>query len=443
MRWKRATAALATLWGVAGCGVARESLDPSWTRPIARSAPARPEGCRALPVGADLPAALADAREGDALCLAAGVWTGPIELTKRLTVWGPPEAIVRGGGQGTTVLITAPGTKVLGLTIDGSGGRFDTLDAGLKIHADDVTADGVLIKNATFGILVERANRVTISGCEVEGDPSSPHGLRGDGIRLWEVRDSTIRDNVVRNSRDVVIWYSSRNTVAGNLVAGGRYGSHFMYSHENVIEKNRFLGNVVGIFVMYSREIRVEKNLLADSGGAAGIGLGVKESGNLHVADNLFVHDTVGIYLDTSPLQLDDRNVFQRNEIRLGGAAIVFHSSPTRNQFTDNLFADNRVAVSVEGDGDALGATFEENDFDDYEGFDLDGDGVGDLPYELRMLSNQLTARHPELAFFRGTPALGLVDAVGRAVPLFAPKPIVRDPRPRMGGAGRGATRAN
>jgi nitrous oxidase accessory protein len=332
---------------------------------------------------------------------------------------------------------------VLGVTIDGSGGRFDLLDAALKVHADDVTVEGVLIKNATFGILAERANRVEILGCEVQGDPSSPHGLRGDGIRLWEVRDSRVLRNIVRDSRDVVIWYSSRNNISGNFVAGGRYGSHLMYSHANIIDDNRYIGNVVGIFIMYSREIHVERNLLADSGGAAGMGLGVKESGNLDVVDNLFVHDTVGIYLDTSPLQLDDRNDFRRNEFRLGGTAIVFHSSPSRNLFVDNLFADNRVPVSVEGDGDALGTTFEGNDFDDYEGFDLDGDGFGDLPYELRMLSSQLTARHPELAFFSGTPALGLVDAVGRAVPLFTPKPIVRDPHPRMGGAGRETKRAN
>ena len=53
----------------------------------------------------------------------------------------------------------------------------------------------------------------------------------------------------------MVVWYSSRNRVAGNSVAGGRYGTHFMYSHDNVVADNRFVGNVVGVFVMYSRAV--------------------------------------------------------------------------------------------------------------------------------------------------------------------------------------------
>ncbi len=76
--------------------------------------------------------------------------------------------------------------------------------------------------------------------------------------------------------------------------------------------------------------------------------------------------------------------------------------------------------------------SWEGNAWSDYAGYDLDGDGVGDLPYELKDLSGALTARHPDLAFLRGTLALALVGVAGEVVPLFAPKPILRDPAPRM-----------
>ena len=83
------------------------------------------------------------------------------------------------------------------------------------------------------------------------------------------------------------------------------------------------------------------------------------------------------------------------------------------------------------------------NRFDDYRGYDLDGDGVGDLPYELRSLSEDLASREPSLAFFRGSPAMGLVEMVGRLVPLCQPRTVLRGPEPSMRGPRLGDARAH
>jgi len=302
----------------------------------------------------------------------------------------------------------------------------------VRIEGTDVRVEGVKIRNATFGLLAEKSRQLLLRGNEVDGNPEQALGMRGDAIRLWETSDSRVEDNVVRDSRDVVIWYSNRNRLLRNRLERGRYGTHLMYSHGNRIEGNRYVGNVTAIFVMYSRDVQIHDNLLADSGGAAGMGLGIKESGNLDVRGNHFVHNTVGIYLDTSPLYEDDHNVFEGNFFRLGDAGVVFHSSEVRNAFLANDFRDLQASVRVEGGGDALGVTWRDNYFDDYAGYDLDGDGVGDLPYEFRSLASELTARVPTLAFFYGTPALGLVEAIGRIVPLFEPRLILVDPLPRV-----------
>ena len=97
-----------------------------------------------------------------------------------------------------------------------------------------------------------------------------------------------------------------------------------------------------------------------------------------------------------------------------------------------NSFRDNRTQVRVEGRGDALRVEWSRNDFDDYAGYDLDGDGLGDVPHEVRSLSEDLTARFPNLAFFRGAPALSLVELAGQVVPLFRARTLLRDPEPRM-----------
>ena len=89
------------------------------------------------------------------------------------------------------------------------------------------------------------------------------------------------------------------------------------------------------------------------------------------------------------------------------------------------------MPVRIEGDGDAAGVEWMGNRFDDYQGYDLDGDRVGDVPYELYRLSDQLTGAHQDLRFFHGTPALALLDLAGHVFPLLAPRVLLRDPAPR------------
>jgi len=400
--------------------------------PLERPAPpARPEGCTAV-ASQPLQELLGAAKDGAALCLAAGTYLGPIEIPAGVTLWGPASAVIRSNGSGTTVRLGSR-AELLGVTVDGAGGRFDLLDAAVKVEkADDVRIEGVSIVKANFGILLEQAKRATVRGNHVVGIGGTALGLRGDGIRLWETYDSRIEANLVEQSRDLVVWYSSRNVLKDNVVRNSRYGTHFMYSHHNRVEGSRYLNNEVGIFVMYSRDLVLERNTLLGASGAAGMGLGMKESGNLTVRDNQVIHNTIGFFLDNSPLDVGDTNRFEGNSVRLGDVGVTFLSSTHGNTFERNAFADNHRQVRVESGGDAMAVSWNENAFDDYVGYDLDGDGIGDFPYELSDLGNVLESRSADLAFLRGTPALGLVSIAGHVVPLFAPKPVLRDARPRL-----------
>jgi nitrous oxidase accessory protein len=395
--------------------------------------PERPLRCEEVAAGGGaLASRVTAARGGEVLCLAPGLHEGPVVVSKTMTLWGPRSAVVRARVAGTTVDVRAPNVSLLGFTVDGSGGRYDRQDAAVRVVADDARLEGLLVVNAVFSVLTERCKRVVIRGNDIVGSNEGPQGMRGDNVRMWETYDSTVEGNRFEHGRDVVIWYSSRNRILHNRVRNARYGTHFMYSHENLVEDNRYLGNVVGIFVMYSRDVGIRRNLLAGSRGSGGIGLGVKESGNLTVEHNDFVLDHTGLYIDTSPLQLTDHNRFVRNTFRLNDLAVSFHSSQTRNEFLQNTFLDNQSQVQVAGGGDALGVRWHENHYDDYVGYDLDGDGHGDVPYQLRSLSGQLLGRYPNVAFFRSSPTLKLVDAASQFLPLLQPKLLVVDARPRM-----------
>lgn len=412
-------------------GTACMSAQPEAGEPRAAAVLAVPADCRPVLPGAPLQSQLDAAADGQQFCLAPGLYLGPITVDRGIGLWGVVDSVIKSNGKGTTVLLLG-NSSLHGLTVDGSGGRFDVVDAAVKVHGDGVVVEGLNVRNSAFGILAERSKHVAIRDNTVFGIGGAALGLRGDGIRLWETFDSTVERNIVRHSRDCVVWYSSRNTVEHNDVRNGRYGIHFMYSHDNRISNNALVENEVGLFIMYSRNLAIDGNRMHHSRGASGIGLGVKESGNLRVTNNSLVNNTQSLFLDNSPLTEGDSNLFADNDIRLSDIGVDFLSSHHDNTFTHNAFVDNTVQVRVEGGGDALGVRWVENEWDDYAGYDLDRDGLGDIPYELKDLADTLTAKHPDLTFLRGTPALALIAVAGEVVPLLAPKPILRDERPRF-----------
>jgi nitrous oxidase accessory protein len=394
--------------------------------------PPRPAACTELAASEPLQAAIDAAAPGSALCLAPGVHTGPAVIEKPLTLWGPRQAVLRSSGKGTTVRIKGDHVALLGFHLDGSGSRYDTEDAAVRLTGHDLRVEGLRVTGATFGILVDQALRAVIRNNHVTGNEQLVAGMRGDSVRLWETHESRVEHNRIEHGRDIVVWYSPHNVIRRNWVAYGRYGAHFMYSGDNVVADNDFVSNVVGVFVMYSRNIELRDNRLLDASGGAGMGVGLKESGNVTLRGNLLARNTTGLYIDTSPLYPKDANVIEGNRLLIGNVGVTFHGPSAGNTFRGNELRGNAAQVVVEGGGDARASLWQENFFDDYVGYDLDGDGLGDVPYTLRSLSDALTGRVPNLAYFHGTPALGLVEIVGQLVPLMTPRTLVVDERPSM-----------
>jgi nitrous oxidase accessory protein len=394
--------------------------------------PPRPEGGLEVPAGAPLRRIVADAPSGAVLILAAGEYQGPLVIDRPVTLWGPRSAVIRSQGRGTTIDVKASGVRLLGFSIAGSGMRFEDTDAAVHVRGDDVTVEGLRITEALFGIAVSGVHRARIIGNEVVGSGAKDFGMRGDAIRLWEVRDSLLQGNHVTRSRDLVVWYSPGNRVEDNVVEWGRYGTHFMYSSRNQVRNNTYLHNLVGVFVMYCDNVGVINNLMAAGDPGEGMGLGLKEAGNVRVSGNRFLRNPTGVFIDTSPIQISHENSFTGNAFEFCDTGVMFHSSEKRNVFTDNAFQGCAYAVRVDGHGDATDVLWAGNYFEDYAGFDLDGDGIGDIPHEPRSLANQLTSTREQFRFFRGTPALGLLDVVSRVLPMLTPKVLFTDPTPRL-----------
>jgi nitrous oxidase accessory protein len=360
-----------------------------------------------------------------------GRYDGYLVIRQPIVLDGGGRVTLDAGGEGTVIRIDTDGAVVRGMHLTGSGENHDGLDSGIQVRGDGNRIEDNRIDDSLFGVDLAQSNGNRVRGNQIRSKDLEL-GVRGDGIRLWYSRENEIVDNDVRDVRDMVVWYSGGNRIAGNRVTGGRYALHFMYSEANVVEDNVYRNNMVGVFLMYSDGVVLRRNRITGAIGATGMGIGFKESSDVTVEGNALVYSAKGIYLDVSPYQPDTTNRFIGNRIAYNGVGVTFHNDWEGNVFRDNEFVGNFTQVAVRGGGSASRNTWEGNRWDDYRGFDRDTDGRGDTAYELYAYADRIWQERPEAAFFRGSPLFEAIDFLDRLAPFTEPILVVRDASPRF-----------
>lgn len=360
------------------------------------------------------------------------VYQGGVVIRRPVTLRGDGTATIDGAGIGTVLSIESDDVSIENLSVRHSGHRQTTEDAGIRARGARIRVADVRVDDSLFGISFGPCLKCSIEHSRVEGLSGTDAELRGDGIKLWESSDSVVKRSVVRGARDVVVWYSRHVTLDANTVQNCRYGTHLMYAHDSTVLNSRLEGNVVGIFSMYSSRLHVEGNVLAGARGAAGMGIGFKESDGVQLTGNWIVGNTTGVYLDRTPHTASQPVTFTQNMIALNEVALGFLGSEAGLSFEDNDFHQNVALVDFETEGEPLRARFARNHWTEYAGYDLNADSVGDVPFELKQLSRELGDAAPSLKLFQGTVAFGMIDAISHIVPVLSSRILLRDTEPRV-----------
>ncbi len=382
----------------------------------------------------DLAATLRDAEEGAVIQVPAGTYQGPFTIDKPLTLEGIDRPVLLGDGDGDVVHIVAPDVTLRGFALRGTGVSLDREDSAVRVtKAPRATIEDNQISDALFGIYFEEAPGGVIRGNTILGK-ELPESRRGDAIKLFYSADSLIEANELRLTRDSLVWFSPGTTVRNNIMTDGRYGLHFMSTDNHVIEGNILQGNSVAIYLMYGSNYTLRDNVLAGSRGPSGYGLGLKETNDAIIEGNRIVGNRVGVYNDASPLRPEARIVYRNNVFGYNEIGMLFLPNVMRNQLSENIFLDNSEQVNISGGGQLMGNEWAidglGNYWSDYNGFDADGDHVGELPYESHSLYESLTAKYPGLRLFQLSPAADAIDLAAKAFPIFQPRPILADPYP-------------
>ncbi len=375
------------------------------------------------------------AAPGSLLELPAGDYHGNIVITKPLILDGKDQkARIVGDGNGTVIKIRSDYVTLKNLTILHSGSEHERVDAAVSIKkARHVSVDHCHIDDCLFGVDMEQVSESSVTRNWIRSKPFAL-GIRGDGIRLWYSNDNNISANHLTHSRDMVVWYSHGNTIADNFGEYSRYSLHFMYAGRNIVRNNTYEHNSVGIFFMYSRDTVAEGNVIKSSVGTTGLGIGLKDSSNFTLKNNTVIYCARGLYIDRSPFQPDQRNKITGNRILYNSIGVNFHSLSIANDIVGNIFKGNIDDV-YDDDQVTLHSIknhWEGNYWDSYQGFDRNGDGIGDTPYHLFYYADRMWMLNPNVKFFYASPVISIMNFLAKLAPLSQPVELLEDPRPVM-----------
>jgi nitrous oxidase accessory protein len=375
--------------------------------------------------------ALVDAAPaGSVLKPPPGTYAGPVRVDKPLVIDGGGQVTIDAGDKGSVFLLQADGSKLIGLHLTGSGDSYDTDDSCLDVRGNGNTIENLKIDNCLFGIDLKQSNHSTLRGNYVTSK-SHELAMRGDAIRLWYSDWNLVENNEIVDSRDMVAWYSSHNVYRGNVGRRSRYSIHFMFSNDNLVEDNHFYDNTVGVYMMYTERVHLRNNTISHATGAAGMGIGFKESSDSIIENNDLVYCAVAVGSDLSPFQPGSKVIFRNNRFAYNGVAVHFTSELGGNEFADNIFEGNLTDVIQSGRGKGGANLYSGNYFDSYQGFDRDGDGYGDKPHEQYAFADRIWIEVPEARFFMLSPVMELLDFLERLAPLSTPELQLRDDHPR------------
>lgn len=334
--------------------------------------------------------------------------------------------VLDAGGGHEIMTITANGVRVHGLVFRNVGVSYTEDRAGVRVtDARDCTIDGNRFAYAFFAIYLARARHCLVSHNDILSRTVSQTAA-GNGIHLWHSDSITIVGNHIVGQRDGIYFeFVHDSDIRDNLSeANARYGLHFMFSDGCRYDHNTFRDNGAGVAVMYTKHVTMTRNQFERSRGSGAYGLLLKDITDSRIDSNQFRDNTVGLYADGATRVAIGRNTFMGN-----GWALRVMASAQDNTFADNTFIRNAFDLATNSSQSAN--TFDRNFWDDYRGYDLDGDGFGDVPFHPERLVAEMVESYPATVLLLDSPVLGALDAAERALPVLTPAAQV-DRHPRM-----------
>ncbi len=382
--------------------------------------------CKTCPVDS-VKKGIAIAQASDTVLIQKGTYPEyDIYIDKPLTLKGENYPVIDGQEKGEIIKITSDHVTVDGLFIINVGVSYTTDHAAIRvIKSEQFTIQNNVLERLFFGIYLEKSSHGKVYHNKIIGEAKDEYNS-GNGIQLWYSHYVEVSHNHVQGTRDgIYLEFSDhitiqRNTSTKNL----RYGLHFMFSDNDVYTQNTFEENGAGVAVMFSRNIKMYDNTFKKNWGPSAYGMLLKEINDAEIVNNTFEENTIAINIEGS-----NRIRYKDNDFIKNGWAIRVIGACYTNTFSGNNFMNNSFDVSY--NGKLNDNQFKSNYWDNYTGYDLDRNGIGDVPYRPVKLFSYIANKTPETIILLRSLFMDIIDFSEKVSPIFTPDNLM-DAEPLM-----------
>jgi nitrous oxidase accessory protein len=371
--------------------------------------------------------AIQAAKEYDTLDIRKGVYYEfDLIIDKPLTIMGEEGTVIDGQNKGGIITITSDHVTVDGLHIVNVGTSYTEDFAAIRVvKCENFTIQNLTLERLFFGIFLEKSNQGKVLNNTIKGDATQEYNS-GNGIQLWYSQNIEIDGNTISGVRDgIYLEFSHNCTITNNKSFNNvRYGLHFMFSNDDLYRDNEFRDNGAGVAVMFSKRIIMHRNIFKDNWGSASYGVLLKEINDSELIGNVFESNTIGINIEGS-----NRMVYRNNDFINNGWAIKSRGACYTNHFINNNFLYNSFDLSY--NSKLNDNKFDQNYWSSYTGYDLDKDGIGDIPYRPVKLFSYIVNRTPETIILLRSMFIDIIDFSEKVSPVFTPDNLL-DENPYM-----------
>lgn len=360
------------------------------------------------------------ATNGDTIIVMPGVYAEKnIQINKSLVLIGKNYPVLDGQHTYEIISIKADNVILEGFKLIHSGISSLIDVAGIKIYSrKNAVIKNNILDDTFFGIYLQKAVNCLIENNKLKGIATTDQ-QSGNGIHCWQCDSLRIIGNSVTGHRDGIYFEFVTNSVIWRNVSDAnlRYGLHFMFSHNNAYIANIFKNNNAGVSVMFSHGVKMFNNIFEDNWGDGCYGIFLKEITDSYISGNKFLRNTTGIFMEGAT-----RVIVEKNEFKKNGWAVKIDASCLDDTITTNNFLANSFDVATNG---TLVSSFSYNYWDKYEGYDLNKNNIGDVPYHPVSLFSMIVAENPSaMILFRSVMAT-MLDKVEKILPSLTPENLV------------------
>ncbi|PTX43602.1 nitrous oxidase accessory protein [Christiangramia gaetbulicola] len=361
--------------------------------------------------------AIESAAAGDTVVIKKGTYREfNLQITKPLTIIGEDHPVIDGEDRGEIITIESDNVTIDGLKIINVGTSYTTDYAAVRVvKSENFLIQNLQLEKLFFGIYLEKAKKGKVINNTILGDAVEEYSS-GNGIQLWYCKDIEVTGNKIQKVRDgIYLEFSDDILIEDNLSKDNlRYGLHFMFSNNDSYENNIFENNGAGVAVMFSKFITMKGNIFRKNWGPASFGLLLKEINDSEISNNNFEENTVGINIEGS-----NRINYNNNDFRNNGWAVKVRGACYSNIFTKNNFFNNSFDISY--NSKLNDNSFDRNYWSSYTGYDLNKDGLGDVPYRPVKLFSYIVNRTPETIILLRSLFIDIIDFSEKVSPVFTP----------------------